>query len=185
MNRLEIITQHINRLLEEKDRVIVAIDGPCTSGKTTLAAQLKERFDCQVFHMDEFFLRPEQRTEERYAEPGGNVDYERFREEVLVSLLAGHAFSYRPFDCKTMTLAAPVDITPKKLTVIEGSYSLHPYFEDPCDLNILLTVDPDVQKQRIMDRPEHLRQRFLETWIPMELRYLETFRIAEKADLIL
>ena len=77
---LEAAKHQINMLLEEKNFVIVAIDGKCTSGKTTLASQLAEIYDCNVFHMDDFFLRPEQRTPERFAEVGGNVDYERFHE---------------------------------------------------------------------------------------------------------
>ena len=184
MDRLEMITQRINKALEEKDGIIVAIDGKCTSGKTTLARRLSEIYDCNVFHMDDFFLRPQQRTPERFAEPGGNVDYERFREAVLLPLMSGSPFSYQPFDCKTFTLAPAVAVSPKKLTIIEGSYSLHPYFGDPYDLKILLTVAPDVQRQRILERPEHLQERFFSHWIPMENRYLETFRISEKADVI-
>ena len=72
-----------------KNFVMVAIDGKCTSGKTTLASKLAEIYDCNVFHMDDFFLRPEQRTSERFAEIGGNVDYERFQEEVLFPLRSG------------------------------------------------------------------------------------------------
>ena len=107
---LEIVKQQIDTLLEEQTFVIVAVDGKCTSGKTTLAARLAEIYDCNVFHMDDFFLRPEQRTPERFAEVGGNVDYERFQEEVLLPLKSGKAFSYRPFDCSTFTLAAPSQI---------------------------------------------------------------------------
>ena len=117
-DRLESATQQINSLLAQKNMVIVAIDGKCTSGKTTLAAQLAEVYDCNVFHMDDFFLRPEQRTPARFAEVGGNVDYERFREEVLLPLKSGKAFSYRPFDCSTFTLAAPVAVTPKRLNLV-------------------------------------------------------------------
>ena len=57
------------------------------------------------------------RTPERFAEVGGNVDYERFQEEVLLPLKNGKAFSYRPFDCSTFTLAGPVAVTPKKLNI--------------------------------------------------------------------
>ena len=71
---LETAKHQINMLLEEKNFVIVAIDGKCTSGKTTLASKLAELYDCNVFHMDDFFLRPEQRTPARFAEVGGNVD---------------------------------------------------------------------------------------------------------------
>ena len=185
MDRLDKSLQCIRQLLAEKDRVIVAIDGNCASGKTTLTAQLAEHFDCNVFHMDDFFLRPEQRTPQRYEETGGNIDYERFHQEVLLPLQTGNAFSYRPFDCSTFTLEEPVAVTPKKLTLIEGSYSHHPYFGNTYDLKILLTIDSGTQRQRILERPAFLQERFFSLWIPMENRYLEAFQIAEKADLVL
>lgn len=181
---LESVRDRIDRLLTEKDQVIVAIDGNCTAGKTTLAEQLSKRYDCNVFHMDDFFLRPEQRTQARFAEVGGNVDYERFREEVLLPLKAGGAFSYRPFDCGTFTLSDPVSVTPKKLGIIEGTYCLHPYFEDPYDLKLFLSVTPELQQRRILQRPAFLHKRFFEVWIPMEGRYFEGFGIREKAIVI-
>ena len=46
--------------------------------------------------MDDFFLRPEQRTEERLKEVGGNVDRERFLEEVARPLTnKKKSFGYR------------------------------------------------------------------------------------------
>lgn len=185
MERLSTICQHIDWFLERRNRVIVAIDGKCTAGKTTLAARLAEIYDCNVFHMDDFFLRPDQRTPERFAQIGGNVDYQRFKAEVLLPLQAGSAFSYRPFNCKTFTLSAPVDVPVKRLNIIEGSYALHPYFGEPYDLKILLTVAPQLQHQRILERPVFLHKRFFEEWIPMENRYIEGFQIADKADIIL
>ena len=168
------ITAQIDQLLAQKDFVLVAIDGKCTSGKTTLADRLQESYDCNVFHMDDFFLRPEQRTPERYAEVGGNVDYERFQAEVLTPLITGKPFFYRPFDCKTFTLSDPVAVTPKRLNIIEGSYCRHPYFGDPYDAKFVLTITPELQRQRILQRPAFLHQRFFEEWIPMENRYLES-----------
>ena len=140
-------------------------------------------YDCNVFHMDDFFLRPEQRTPERFAQPGGNVDYERFAQEVLTPLREGADFSYRPFDCKTFTLRPPVEVRSKQLNIIEGSYSQHPYFEEPYDLKIFLGVTPQVQKMRILQRPAFLHQRFFAEWIPMENQYFEHFSIAEKSHI--
>ena len=168
---LSIVKDQIDRLQHQKDHVLIAIDGKCTSGKTTLAARLAEIYDCNVFHMDDFFLRPEQRTPERFAEIGGNVDYERFAEEVLNPLSAGLPFSYRPFDCGSFTLSSPVAVSPRKLNIIEGTYSLHPYFANPYDLRILLSVPDALQRRRILERPAFLHQRFFEEWIPMENRY--------------
>ena len=169
----ETVKIQIDELLAEKDMILVAIDGKCTSGKTTLASKLAELYDCNVFHVDDFFLRPEQRTRSRFAEVGGNVDYERFQEEVLLPLRSGRSFSYRPFDCSTFTLSDPVIVTPKRLNIIEGTYSHHPYFGNPYDLKILLTIDEETQRRRILDRPVFLHNRFFEEWIPMENRYFD------------
>ena len=165
------IKQQIDAKLAQKEYVIVAIDGQCTSGKTTLASQLETLYDCNVFHMDDFFLRPEQRTADRFAEVGGNIDYERFQQEVLIPLQTRLPFSYRPFDCSTFTLAEPVSVTPRKLNIIEGTYSHHPYFGDPYDLKLMLQVEEAIQRQRVLQRPAFLHQRFFEEWIPMENRY--------------
>ena len=182
---LEMSKKQIDTLLEDKNFVLVAIDGKCTSGKTTLASKLAEIYDCNVFHMDDFFLRPEQRTPERFAEVGGNVDYERFQEEVLLPLKDGKAFSYRPFDCSTFPIAPPVAVTPKKLNIIEGTYSQLPYFGDPYDLKILLTVDAETQRQRILERPAFLHKRFFEEWIPMENRYFNVLLFSDRIDITL
>ena len=66
----------------ENGSVILAIDGPASSGKTTLAASLLSKYDCTVFHMDDFFLTLEKRSLKRLNEVGGNIDYERFMEEI-------------------------------------------------------------------------------------------------------
>ena len=114
MDRFLFVQLQIDRLLALESQVIVAIDGNCTAGKTTLANQLATNYDCNIFHMDDFFLRPEQRTVERFAEIGGNVDYERFNEEVLLPLKSGKPFSYCPFDCGTFQLTDPVTVSPNQ-----------------------------------------------------------------------
>lgn len=178
------LRKNIDDLLKTGRHIIVAIDGNCTAGKTTLAAALEKEYDCNVFHMDDFFLRPEQRTAERYAQPGGNVDYERFREEVLIPLRAEQAFSYRVFDCSSFTLSDSVTVEPKQLSVVEGTYSQHPHFGDVYDLKVFLSVSPELQRERILKRPAFLHQRFFEEWIPMEKGYFEHFQIPQQSDLL-
>ena len=89
-------------------------------------------------------------------------------------LRSGGEFSYRPYDCKTQTLAKPVCVSGKALNIIEGSYALHPYFGNPYDLRILLTVSTETQRQRILERSPFLHRRFFDEWIPMENRYFQT-----------
>ena len=181
----QVLLDTIDRLLAEKTQVLLAIDGPCAAGKTTLAAKLKQIYGGTVIHMDEFFLRPTQRTQERLAEPGGNVDYERFSEEVLLPLGAGGSFTYRPYSCKEQALADPVAVTPSRLVIIEGTYSTHPYFQKPYDLTVFLSVDVQTQRQRIGMREPWKQEMFHKVWIPMEQSYFQHFSIAQHCDLVI
>lgn len=166
-----------------KGRVILAIEGRSASGKTTLAQMLEEIYGCTVFHTDDFFLQPHQRTPERYAETGGNLDRERFYEEVIVPLKGNKPVSYRRFDCSTFTLLPPVEIQPQKLTVIEGAYSLHPYFGDYCDVSVFLDISKDLQKERILNRNPEMADRFFCEWIPLEEKYFTEMQIKERCEI--
>ena len=167
----------------QSGRVILAIEGGSASGKTTISQTLKEIYDCTVFHMDDFFLRPEQRTRERFKEIGGNVDRERFLEEVLIPLKDGKPITYRPFDCSTLSLCSPITVTLKKLVVIEGAYSMHKELEPFYDLSVFLDVSPEIQKKRIEKRnPPPLAQRFFNEWIPLENVYFEKTDIKNRCD---
>ncbi len=170
----------------DKESVVVAIEGGSASGKSTLADVLQEVYSCTVFHMDDFFLRPEQRTAARLAEIGGNVDRERFAKEILQPLAQYERVQYRCFDCATQTLGELQIVMPGKLTVIEGVYSMHPAFGRYCDLPVFLDIDPDLQKKRILARnAPAMAKRFFDEWIPLENRYFEKTETRERCDLVL
>lgn len=183
MNR---VVERIRALLAEKDRVVVTIDGPCASGKTTLAKYLSETFDCNLIHMDDFFLRPEQRTPERLKEPGGNVDRERFWDEVMNAIVRYDDIYYRPYLCSRGELGDAIFLPFKQLFILEGSYSQHPFFgKTTVNLRVFLDVTPEKQIERLKLRNPEKLERFLSEWIPMENSYFETFQIRERADLCL
>ncbi|MBE5921862.1 MAG: hypothetical protein E7269_03810 [Lachnospiraceae bacterium] len=177
------ISERIDCLRQVKTHLLIAIDGRCAAGKTSLAAQLQEKYDCNVIHMDHFFLRPQQRTQERLQMAGGNVDHERFLEEVLKPISAGKSFSYRPFDCKRQKLAEPISINPCAINIIEGSYSCHQKLWDYYDLRLFLTVDSQEQLRRIIIRDGvEKAELFRRQWIPLEERYFAEYKIAERCD---
>ena len=181
---MQAVIERIERVYTERERVFVAIDGPCTSGKTTLATVLQRRFGGNVLHMDDFFLRPEQRTPERFAEPGGNVDRERFEDEVLAPLAAGKIAQYRPWDCHTGDFAASHNVEPARLTIVEGSYSMHPALRGYYDLMICLTIDSGEQLHRLEARNPRMLQRFIDEWIPLENRSFASTETRTAADMI-
>ena len=171
--------------MNKKDNIIIAIDGRCASGKTTLAKKLAKNFDCNVFHMDDFFLRPEQRTEERLAIPGENIDHERFLKEVLLPLKAGRDFSYRPYNCKTGELDEPIMVKAKLVNIVEGSYSCHNNLYEYYDCRIFMTVDKEEQMKRIISRNgSDAAKIFKEKWIPLEEKYFNEFEIEKRCDYI-
>ena len=164
--------------------VVLAIEGGSASGKSTLAEALPRIYGCGVIHTDDFFLRPEQRTAERLSEVGGNLDRERFMEEVLPSLTRGEAVQYRPFDCGTRTLSPPVTVKQSRLTVVEGVYATHPAFGKYYDLAVFLDISPEQQRARIVKRnPPFLAERFFGEWIPLENKYFEGTAIRDRVDL--
>ena len=175
----------IEKLLSAKDRVVVAIDGGAATGKTTLAALLAKRYGGEVIHMDDFFLRPEQRTPDRFSEAGGNFDRERFLEEVIPYIKKREAFSYRIFDCSQMCLSGNAEISDTRLVIVEGSYSHHPAISETFDLRVFLCVDEDERRRRIIMRNGERSEMFFTRWIPLENRYFEAFAIEKKADIII
>ena len=168
------LVQTIRRRLQGAP-LLIAIDGRCGAGKTTLAQRLQQELGGRVFHMDDFFLRPVQRTAERLAHPGENVDHERFLAEVLGPARQGLPVTFRPYLCRRQALGDA-----------EGAYACHPALWDSYDLRVFLTVKPDEQLRRIRRRsgPEQAAV-FRTRWIPLEEQYFAAFSIFQRCDILL
>jgi len=176
----------LDTLLNTNSTVNVAIEGKSGSGKSTLASLLGEMYNCNLFHMDYFFLRPELKTEERMKEVGGNVDYIRFNKEVIKHIKSGLDFQYQVYDCKQMSLTEFIKIKPKKLNIIEGVYSMHPTLIDNYDLKVFLDIDEETQRARILERNgPFMYEKFINEWIPKENQYFNEMKIREKCDIVI
>ncbi|MDL2248797.1 hypothetical protein LJB89_03785 [Tyzzerella sp. OttesenSCG-928-J15] len=166
----------------ENRRLILAIDGKCGSGKTTLAEIISSVYNCPVINMDDFFLPKNLRSAERLAEAGGNLHYERFMEEVIQPVKSGaRAISYKVFDCSVMDYKKEARIVDTSgLVVVEGSYCMRPEFREIYDYMVFLDIDGAKQKERIIARNgiEGFKM-FEEKWIPMENKYFNHFNIAD------
>ena len=183
---MEDLRARIEALLRQTDGpVIVGIDGGSCTGKSRLAEALGASLDGTVFHCDDFFLRPAQRTAARLQEPGGNMDRERLEAEVLLPLSRGEAVAYRPFSCRTMTLLPPVAVPVRRLSIVEGAYALHPALRRYYSLTVFLQAPWELRLKRLQAREGASAALFLSRWIPMEDAYFAAFSIPQAADLIL
>ena len=172
--------------VEQADRpFVVGIDGMSSSGKTTMGNLLKMNYpEANLFHMDDYFLQPHQRTTERLAEAGGNVDYERVYEEILSKLSDKNGLTYRAYDCQTQSIGEECFVPWSPLVFVEGCYSHHPYFGELYDLKVFSEISAEEQVERIRIRNgEKMLKRFVEEWIPRENKYFETYKIKEKSGL--
>ncbi len=179
------IIEKINQIKSKKKLVLIGIDGPCASGKTTLAEKLAQAVGAQVIHTDDFFLPFEMKTPERLAQPGGNVYYERFKEEVADGIASGKEFAYGVYRCSEGRIAEKKTAVPVGVIIIEGSYSMHPSLDVDYDLCIYVESPLSTRLERILKRNgEEKLGVFKEKWIPMENNYFAHFGIKEKCDII-
>lgn len=182
MNGLDQARAAIDGALAKNERVVLALDGGAASGKTTLAAQLSAHYQAPVIHMDEFFLPPDMRNEERFSKPGGNIHFERFNAQVAEPLRRGEGFSYEIFDCSEGKITHEKRIGRERLIIVEGVYSLHPMYRDVYTLQAFLKTSPEIQDARLKARGQWLYDRFQSLWLPLERAYFDAFQPEKACD---
>ena len=163
---------------------VISIDGPCASGKTTIGKLLSSFLECPCIHMDDYFLQAYQRTAQRLEEPGGNIDYERFHQEINEAWNQKQPIHMRSYDCSSQTLRREVIVEKSPILIIEGSYAHHPYLDDMQAFKIFMDIKPSIQKERLQKRSPDKFVDFIEKWIPMEEKYFHAFSIKEKSDYV-
>ncbi|MGM9941589.1 MAG: hypothetical protein ACI32N_06310 [Bulleidia sp.] len=176
------ILKLIDAKRKKKQNLKIAIDGYCGSGKTTLGVFLADIYNANLFHVDDFFLQEYQRTEDRFAQPGGNFDRERLEQEVLSPLSRDEQVSFHWFDCSTKTLAESVTMPLRNINIIEGSYSMYPTLRHYYDVSVFVNIDAQRQLERIRRRNPEMIDMFEKKWIPLENKYFEAFDVRHACD---
>ena len=176
------LMQQIQELIQEKKQVILSIDGRCGSGKSSLAEAIGNTYDCNIMHMDDFYLPMIKRQENWWEIPGGNMDFERIQKEITEPLLMQEKILYRPYNCREDFFQQTSVMLLKQLNILEGSYSQHPHIHIPYSLKIFLTCSAAEQARRLQEREGDHYESFVRRWIPMEELYYRTFGIDQAKD---
>ncbi len=176
------IIKRIDNYLKHHDSIIIAIDGKCCSGKSSLGELLKEKYDAVLIKTDDFYLPLDKRIESRMKEIAGHMDYERFNDDVINHL--GEEFTYYKYDCSMDKFNKIEVVKQNKVIIIEGTYSLLPYFDKYYDLSIFLDIENDTQIQRIVNRngADKLSD-YVNKWIVYENKYFNFYNIKNKVDI--
>ena len=170
----------------ESPRVLVTVDGPCASGKTTLARRLSGVLECDIVHTDDFVVPHAQKTPARLAIPGGNCDWERLTREVTAPWKSGAAVRYRKYDCHEDRLTPPERIAPGKLLILEGSYCNLPAIRECADVRLYAETPEEIRTERLEQResPESMAM-FRSRWIPLENAYFEEYGLPDPGCLVI
>ncbi len=191
MNKvLDSIFSRIEAAQKNNRKLLLVIDGKCGSGKTTLSERLGERYGCNVFHIDDFYLPIIMQTPDVMEEPGGNINYDRFIAEIMAPLTEDRELVYRPFLCVEQEYAPGVSLKKTGVNVIEGTYSCHPrlrkIYASMTDwevITLFLDIDDKNQRDRVRGRVGEQRFKLFEDkWIPREREYFRAYSVGEYCD---
>ncbi len=183
MFEIKDLINKIDEYLKINEEVVIAIDGKSGSGKSTLGRKLNEYYKGNLIHMDDYFLPFSLRSKERLQEIGGNVNYEKFYNDIILNLKTD--LISEPYSCHEGKFKDKKIIKHNKVTIIEGSYALHPYFKKYYDISIGIDISYDTQIERLKEREGDNLINFINKWIPLENKYFEYYKVLEKVDYLI
>lgn len=159
-----------------KDQLnILALDGKCCSGKTTIATLLEKENDVTIIHVDDFF-------DKSSSEFG--INSQRLIKEVFNTIALHKPLTYNKWDCTNKRYQSILINNVKPLVIVEGVYSSNLELIDRYQGIIYLNVDDHNQMHRLQFRSKNLISRFISEWIPRENNYFKKYNIIQKANLI-
>lgn len=183
---IEELVSQISTPSAERLRIVVGIDGPGATGKSTLAELIRGRIKtAAVVHVDDFFL-PSSIRNSRAGQLGSLFDLPRLEKEVLVPAANGQSFSYQKYDWDLDALAETVKVEAKSAVIVEGVYSFARVFAPYYSFSIYCGAEYDIRLRRgILRDGESMRTTWVEEWMPEESRYEVAESPAARADLVL
>ena len=165
---------------------VLALDGRCGSGKTTLADRLAKQFPASiVLHTDDFYLPPAQRLHGWEKLPCANMDLVRLRDEALRPAYAGQPVQYRAYSCREGAYQPAQELPTQPLVILEGSYSHHPLLTGYETLRVFVTCSKEEQTRRLQEREGERYANFAARWVPLEEGYFAQYRIEKTADFVI
>ena len=171
----------IIRKQTERERLLVTLDGPCASGKTTLAKKLASAFHAAVAHTDDYVVPHSQKTKERLAIPGGNCDADRLMREIVLPWKKGETAFCQKYDCATDRLLPAEALPMEDMLILEGCYCNLPDIRKHADVRLFLDAPWHTREERLLQRESETSMRqFYTRWIPLENAYFEAYHLPDE-----
>jgi uridine kinase len=167
-------------LCSEKERPIIAIDGPAGAGKTTLAHEiflaLSPKMSVSVIHMDDLYNGWDNALGEDLT-------------SVLQYLATQHrnisAAEIRRYNWTTSSFGESETIEPADLLILEGVGSADKSLQDELAALIWIDIDPEIGVMRVIARDGYQVEDEMKKWLGTQQEYFSQHSTREKADFIL
>jgi len=167
-------------LCSEKERPVIAIDGPAGAGKTTLAHEiflaLSPKMTVSVIHMDDLY-------------DGWNNALTSDLSAILQYLAAQHrsnsAAVIRRYNWTTSSFGESETIAPADLLILEGVGSGDKSLQDELAALIWIDIDPEIGVMRVIARDGYQVEDEMKKWLGTQQEYFSQHSTREKADFIL
>jgi uridine kinase len=167
-------------LCSQKERPIIAIDGPAGAGKTTLAQEinlaLSLEMSVNVIHMDDLY-------------DGWNNALSEDLTQILLYLSNQHREEkpavIRKYNWATSSFAESQEIPPADLLILEGVGSGDKALQDDLAALIWIDIDPKIGVNRVLERDGSQVADEMKKWLGAQQEYFSQHSTREKADFIL
>ena len=127
-----------------------------------------------IVHFDDFFLPSAERPGgSPGTKPiGGDFDWCRLRDEILLPLRANRVARYKRYDWTLDALAETHEMPPGGTVIVEGVYCTRKELADLYDVRVWIECPRDVRLARGIGRDgDAARERWQLDWLPSEDMY--------------
>jgi uridine kinase len=167
-------------LCRQKERPIIAIDGPAGAGKTTLAREmhlaLSLEMSVNVIHMDDLY-------------DGWNNALSEDLTQILLYLVRQHKNKkpavIRKYNWATSSFSESEEIAPADLLILEGVGSGDKELQGDLAALIWIDIDPEIGVKRVLERDGSQVADEMKKWVGAQKEYFSQHSTREKADFIL
>jgi uridine kinase len=188
---VDLLVQRIEELRRNgPGPVLVALDGRSGAGKSTLAAAVGSRTGALVIDGDDFYSGGSDEYWDALdvrRKMDLVIDWRRQRA-VLEQLRRGRPATWRAYDwdADNGCLGERITAGPVGIVILDGSYSSRPELADHLTMRVLLEVDRDVRRDRLLRREgERYRAEWEARWGAAEDLYFRTVMPPGAFDLVL
>jgi len=170
-----LINDYISNLLKnlnKDDLYLIALEGKCASGKTTLSKNIQ---NVTIIHVDDFF-----------SNTNDPLQFDKIRD-IINNLKPNKPFTYDVYNCMDNSFSSKHIDSVSNIVIFEGVYSYHEKIRDLFN-EVIYVNEAHNQLERLLKRCNGntiLYNKFINIWIPRENSYYDSFDFILNASLII